>query len=988
MDFINIVGARENNLKNVSVKIPKNKLVVFTGLSGSGKSTLAMDTIYAEGQRRYIESLSSYARQFLGELKKPDVERIDGLSPAIAIDQKRGSSNPRSTVGTVTEIYDYLRLLYARIGIYHCPECGDVLTSQTIDEIIASIFETAQEEVTTDKIAQKFGYRFFIASPSVVDQKGAFEKLFLTLRKEGWSTVRIDGELFDLSSMLPVLDKNKRHTIEIIIDTITIYSSSFKNKNELKELKSRIFQALDLSIKIESSFVRLIEIHDNVAGIPSSVQSPINKDFSLSKNCPKCGISIRNLEPRDFSFNSPSGACPKCDGLGSIKSIDEELILDKGKSVLDGGILPYAKIMDKDSWTRRIVESVAERFSISLTLPIGKLAKGKINTLLYGTGDEKYIINYYSTKDGAKKVIETKYEGVIPNLERRYAETDSEYVRNEIEKFMKKVECPLCLGHRLKKEVLAVTVNELNIAQIGNLPIREFYEFMESIPNKVSKTDSKIAEPIIKEILSRSKFLIDVGLEYLTINRASQTLSGGEAQRIRLASQIGTGLTGVIYVLDEPSIGLHARDQRRLIGTLTRLRDLNNSIIVVEHDKETILSSDYVLDFGPGAGIHGGEIVARGTPQEIMEDQNSITGPYLSGRKSIHKNVKRLLKQVDLTRYPKNRKPSRKILEIRGVRTNNLKNITVLFPLGKLICVTGVSGSGKSSLIVETLYPAIRKSLGLKTVENNFEYDNIFIPEKIDKIMFIDQSPIGRTPRSNPATYTKVFDDIRRLFSKTKESKIRGYRPGRFSFNVKGGRCEACSGEGKIKIEMQFMPDVYIDCEVCKGKRYVSEVLDIKYKDKNIADVLAMSVDESYEFFKDIPEIRAKLETLRNVGLGYLTLGQPAPFLSGGEAQRVKLSTELSKRATGNAIYILDEPTTGLHFADIEKLLVVLKTLVMTGNTVIVIEHNLEFISEADWIIDLGPEGGDKGGELLFSGTVEDIKKCSRSWTGKMLKEN
>jgi len=987
MDKIIIKGARENNLKNIDVEIPKNKYVVFTGLSGSGKSSLAMDTIYAEGQRKYVESLSSYARQFLGDLRKPDVDKIDGLSPAIAIDQKTVSHNPRSTVGTITEIYDYLRLLYARVGIAHCPNCGAVLTSQTIDEVVTTLLKNIESGLATDNVVKRFTYRAMICAVPVSGRKGEYEQVFMNLRKQGWNLVRVDGTYYDLQQILPQLDKYKNHNIEVVVDTLTVGASTMSDETQRQELKTRIFQSVESALKIEPTFVRVLEIRDPIPGIPARPTSLLESDFSVTKSCKNCGISVPDFEPRDFSFNSPHGACPECSGLGVIKKISTEEVIDENRSVFGGGIVPYAKMMERDSFFKRLMEMVADEHSIPLHIPVSQLTEGKINILLYGTGDQKYKITYYSSQDGTERTLHAKYEGIIPNLERRYRETQSEYIRTEIEKFMTTVTCPECNGTRLKKIALAVRVNDQNIAELSNRTIASFHDIVSNLKKTLDNKSQIIAEGIIREINSRSKFLLDVGLDYLTVSRSASTLSGGEAQRIRLASQIGTGLSGVIYVLDEPSIGLHARDQHRLIQTLKNLRDLGNSVIVVEHDKDTMLNADMVLDFGPGAGAGGGNVVAQGTPEELMKSKTSVTGPYLKDELLVKKNVKKLLAKMPEKKDPSVKPPAHdRYIEIKGASTHNLKEVRTKFPLGKFICVTGVSGSGKSSLVVETLLPALRKTFGFKVDSADTKYENVFVSGTIDKTLYIDQSPIGRTPRSNPATYTKVFDDIRELFAQTKDAKVRGYTASRFSFNLKGGRCEACKGEGKIKIEMQFMPDVYIDCDVCHGKRYVSEVLQVYFKGKNIADVLDMSITEAREFFKDVPLIREKMDVLLQVGLGYIKLGQSAPLLSGGEAQRVKLASELGKRATGKTVYILDEPTTGLHFVDIEKLVAVLKTLVKSGNTVIVIEHNLDFIMEADWIIDVGPEGGEAGGQIMFEGSVEQLKK-SDTWTGRMLKD-
>lgn len=997
MEKLSIHGARENNLKNVSIDLPKNKLIVFTGLSGSGKSSLAMDTIYAEGQRKYVESLSAYARQFLGELRKPDVEKIEGLSPSIAIDQKTVSHNPRSTVGTITEIYDYLRLLYARIGIAHCPQCGAVLSSQTIDQVVDGLLKKIKKAYESDDAIKKFGARLMIAAVPVSGRKGEYEQVFMNLRKQGWNVVRVDGEYIDLKQMLPQLDKYKAHDIEVIIDTLQVGRAIFDDENLFKETRSRVFQSVEAALKIQPTFVRILEIHDPHPGIPEHPDAVLPVDYSVSKSCKTCGISVPDLEPRDFSFNSPHGACPECDGLGVIKKISTEGIVDGKRSVLAGGIIPYAKMLERDTYFRRLLEVVCQENNISLHTPVSMLTEGKLDILLYGTDDKKYKVTYFSSQDGSERSLQAKFEGIIPNLERRYKETNSEFIRTEIEKYMTTVACPVCKGTRLKEIALAVTVSNHNIAQLCDMTIKNFAQVVEDIPKHVGEKELAIAEPVVKEIMLRAHFLLDVGLEYLTVSRTATTLSGGEAQRIRLASQIGTGLSGVIYVLDEPSIGLHARDQHRLIATLKHLRDLGNTVIVVEHDRDTMLNADLIVDFGPGAGHRGGEIVAVGTPGELMRNENSVTGPYLANQKTIAKEVEKLLKggkfgkkspatlQQERTGV-KSHMPDR-YMELSGAKTHNLKDVTVRFPLGKFVCVTGVSGSGKSSLVVETLLPALKRNLGFRTDSPDTEFKSLYISENVDKVLYIDQSPIGRTPRSNPATYTKVFDDIRELFAQTKDSKVRGYTASRFSFNLKGGRCEACKGEGKIKIEMQFMPDVYIDCDVCHGKRYVSEVLDVQYKGKNISEVLDMSIDEAAEFFKDISMIREKFEMLQQVGLGYVTIGEPAPMLSGGEAQRVKLASELGKRATGKTIYILDEPTTGLHFTDIEKLVAVLKTLVMNGNSVFVIEHNVDFIAEADYLIDMGLEGGIGGGEVVVTGSVGDIRRHEKSWTGKMLKE-
>jgi excinuclease ABC subunit A len=994
MEVLSIRGARENNLKNIDLDLPKNKLIVFTGLSGSGKSSLAMDTIYAEGQRKYVESLSAYARQFLGELRKPDVDKIEGLSPSIAIDQKTVSHNPRSTVGTITEIYDYLRLLYARVGIAHCPQCGAVLTSQTIDQVVDGLLEKIRKGYESDSVVQKFGARFMIAGVPIYGRKGEYEQVFLNLRKQGWNLVRVDGDYIDLKLMLPQLDKYKQHDIEVIVDTLLVSKTVFDTPESLKEIRSRIFQSVESALKVQPTFVRVLEIRDPHPGIPAKADALLSQDYSVTKSCKSCGISVPDFEPRDFSFNSPHGACLECTGLGVVKQISTEGIVDGKRSVLAGGIIPYAKMLERDTYFRRLLEVVCETHNISLHTPVSMLTDGKMDILLRGSGDQKYKVTYYSSQDGSERSLHAKFEGIIPNLERRYKETNSEFIRTEIEKYMTTVACPTCKGNRLKDIVLAVTMDGRNIAELSSLTIKEFTDVVKILPNQFDSKSNIIAEPVLREIMLRAQFLLDVGLEYLTISRTATTLSGGEAQRIRLASQIGTGLSGVIYVLDEPSIGLHARDQHRLIATLKHLRDLGNTVIVVEHDRDTMMNADLVIDFGPGAGRHGGEIVAIGTPTELMSNPKSVTGPYLSGKKTIAKEVEKLLKTMKMAKEAKTlsshqqkQRLADRYLEIRGAETHNLHDVTVKFPLGKFVCITGVSGSGKSSLVVETLLPALQKELGYRVDSPDTKYKSLYMSDAVDKVLYINQSPIGRTPRSNAATYTKVFDDIRELFAQTKDSKVRGYTASRFSFNLKGGRCEACKGEGKIKIEMQFMPDVYIDCDVCHGKRYVSEVLEVQYKGKNISEVLDLSVDDAVDFFKDLSQIREKFEMLQSVGLGYIKLGEPAPMLSGGEAQRVKLASELGKRATGKTIYLLDEPTTGLHFTDIEKLVAVLKTLVSSGNSVLVIEHNTDFIAEADHLIDLGPEGGEGGGTIVATGTVSEIRKNPQSWTGKMLNE-
>lgn len=985
ISHILVRGARQNNLKNVDLDIPKNKMVIFTGVSGSGKSSLAMDTIYAEGQRRYVESLSAYARQFLGVMDKPDVERIEGLSPAIAIDQKSTSKNPRSTVGTITEIYDYLRLLYARTGHPHCPNCGREIERQSAQEVVEKIFEIISLE--PDFKSEK-GVRFIIFSPVVKDRKGEFSSLFENLKKQAVIRVRVDGNIRELSESFNLIKTNK-HTIDALISRHTVSAKKLKKEEDKKEIESQIHQSVETALRMGSGNVVVSMVKDKTFDFSQTPKEYEDHLFSENFACPVCNISLPEMEPRTFSFNSPHGACSTCDGIGTQLRIDEDLVVNPKLSVSEGGVLPWTRLFEHITWTSRIVREVANAYKFSLETPIGELGKEARKVLFYGTGDRKFTVRYIG-KDGSERPpFRADYEGIIPNLTRRYKETDSDYVRGEIEKYMVKEECPDCLGARLKKESLSVTLDGKNIDEVANFPVTKSHEWFENLPKKLNTKENKIAENILKEINFRIKFLIDVGLGYLTLGRASAELSGGEAQRIRLASQIGSGLSGVLYVLDEPSLGLHQIDQIKLIKTLHQLRDLGNTVLVVEHDAETMLQSDYIFDFGPGAGEHGGLVVSEGTPEQIKKDKKSLTGRYLSGDLIVGKNpVKGKRTLEDLLEEEAQNKVSKKIegknLVLKHATGRNLKNIDLNIPLGKFICVTGVSGSGKSTLIMDTLYQGLRQEFGLKIEKKPEPFESIQGVENISNVIAIDQSPIGRTPKSNPATYTKVFDFIRDLFAQTQEAKIRGYNPGRFSFNVKGGRCEACGGEGQIKIEMQFMSDVYVKCDVCHGKRYNSEALEIEYKGKNIADVLDMTVEESLPFFENLPQIRRKLETLYDVGLGYIKLGQPATTLSGGEAQRVKLALELSKRSTGSTLYILDEPTTGLHFADLENLISICKRLTARGNTVLMIEHNLDIIKNCDWIIDLGPDGGDAGGEVLFEGKIEDIKKCRRSYTAEV----
>ena len=936
-DKIIIKGAKEHNLKNINLEIPRDKLVVITGLSGSGKSSLAFDTLYAEGQRRYVESLSSYARQFLGLMEKPDVESIEGLSPAISIDQKTTSKNPRSTVGTVTEIYDYIRLLYARVGTPYCPNCGKKIEKQSIDQIVDNVMKI------------KEGTRIQILAPVVRGRKGEYTKLFEDLQKDGFARVRVDGEIYDLSDEIKI-DKNKKHEIEVVVDRLVIK----------EDIVGRLTESIETALKQADNLV-LIDIVGEKQVL-----------YSCNYACPDCGFSFPELTPRMFSFNNPYGACPKCSGIGYLMKMDEDLIIpDKTKTLYDGVKAFGASTMKKgDTMAKMYFESLAKHYGVEIkNKKIKDLPKEFLGKILYGTGTEEIDFEFQSPY-GIRK-YKAPFEGVIPTLERRHNETKSQGMRDFYEMYMSNMHCDECNGARLKKEILSIRIGEKNINEMTDMSIRQLQKFLQKL--ELTQSQKIIADMILKEIDARLQFLIDVGLEYLTLSRSAGTLSGGEAQRIRLATQIGSGLTGVLYILDEPSIGLHQRDNDKLIATLKKLRDLGNSLLVVEHDEDTMYAADQIIDIGPGAGVHGGQVMAQGTAEEIKNVPTSITGAYLSGRKKIE--------------VPKKRRPgNKKNIEIVNATENNLKNISVKFPLGKFICITGVSGSGKSTLINEVLYKNIAQQLNGAT-EKPGKCKTIKGLENIDKIINIDQSPIGRTPRSNPATYTGAFDLIRDIFASTNEAKMRGYEKGRFSFNVPGGRCESCSGDGVHRIEMHFLPDVFVPCEVCKGKRYNRETLEVKYKGKSIADVLDMTVEESLEYFANIPRIKNKIQTLYDVGLGYIKLGQPSTTLSGGEAQRVKLATELSKKATGKTLYILDEPTTGLHIADVHRLVDILQRLVDTGNTIIVIEHNLDLIKTADYIIDLGPEGGDAGGEIIAVGTPEQICKNDRSYTGKFLKK-
>ncbi|MGG7620646.1 excinuclease ABC subunit UvrA [Bacillus coreaensis] len=933
MEKLIVKGARAHNLKDIDVTIPRDKLVVLTGLSGSGKSSLAFDTIYAEGQRRYVESLSAYARQFLGQMDKPDVDMIEGLSPAISIDQKTTSRNPRSTVGTVTEIYDYLRLLYARVGRPTCPNHGIEISSQTIEQMVDRIMEYPERT------------KLQVLAPIIAGRKGTHVKVFEDIKKQGFVRVRVDGEMLDLSDEIE-LEKNKKHTIEVVVDRIVVKEG----------VTARLADSLETALGLGEGKVII-----DVIGEEELL-------FSEHHACPLCGFSITELEPRMFSFNSPFGACPDCDGLGSKLEVDVDLVVpNKELSLKQHAIAPWEPTSSQ--YYPQLLEAVCNHFGIDMDIPVQDLPKHLFDKVLFGSKEDDIYFRY-ENDFGQIREGYIQFEGVIRNVERRYKETSSDYIREQMEKYMAQHHCPTCKGDRLKKETLAVLINNHHIGKVTSFSIQEAHHFFDHLD--LTEKETKIANLILREIKERLGFLINVGLDYLTLNRAAGTLSGGEAQRIRLATQIGSRLTGVLYILDEPSIGLHQRDNDRLIDTLKNMRDIGNTLIVVEHDEDTMLAADYLIDVGPGAGVHGGQIVSAGTPQEVMEDPNSLTGQYLAGKKFIPLPIER-------------RKSDGRYVEIKGAKENNLNNVNVKFPLGMFIAVTGVSGSGKSTLINEILHKSLAQKLNRAKIKPG-QHREIKGIEHLDKVIDIDQSPIGRTPRSNPATYTGVFDDVRDVFASTNEAKVRGYKKGRFSFNVKGGRCEACRGDGIIKIEMHFLPDVYVPCEVCHGKRYNRETLEVKYKGKNISDVLDMTVEDALVYFENIPKIKRKLQTIYDVGLGYITLGQPATTLSGGEAQRVKLASELHRRSTGRSFYILDEPTTGLHVDDISRLLVVLQRLVENGDTVLVIEHNLDVIKAADYIIDLGPEGGDKGGTIIAMGTPEQVSEVPLSYTGKYLK--
>jgi excinuclease ABC subunit A len=967
-DKIVIKGAREHNLKNISVSIPKNKLVVFTGVSGSGKSSLALDTIYAEGKRRYVESLSAYARQFLGRMKKPEVDTVEGLSPAIAVSSKTVSANPRSTVGTITEVYDFLRLLFAKIGHPRCPSCGREISCLTSSQIVKNVWEliSKRRDVTLKK-----GARIMILSPLIKGRKGEYSKLFENLRKKGFSRVRVDGAVFSLEEELALI-KTNRHTIEAVVDRMVIKTKNKRQKIK-EETRTRLADSIETALRLSDGEVIVSEVRDATFSFPEKPKKMLDHLFSTRFACPVCNLSLPEIEPRTFSFNSPFGACPTCSGLGTQLKVEPDLLVNKDLSIAEGGVLPFPWLALGSTWFSRTFLEVLKKQKISIDVPFGLLSQKERNLILYGTSDHIYKVRGLNRR-GKKTIIYERFLGVISELERRYQKTTSDFTRREIEKYMRRQTCPDCGGSRLKKEALFVTIGQKNIIEVTALSIKEAFDWVKSLKDNLGKQEKTIAETILRELKTRLLFLSAVGLDYLTLERRASTLAVGEAQRMRLASQVGSGLTGVLYILDEPTVGLHARDNDRLITTLKKLRDLGNTVIVVEHDPETIKNADWILDFGPEAGRNGGKIVVEGTIEDIRKAKKSLTGDYLAGRKKIE--IK--------DRQSEGRNESKK-LTVLGASEHNLKNIDLSFPLGKFICVTGVSGSGKSTLVDEILYRALAQRF-YRTREKPGEHKGLVGSENIDKVVLVDQSPIGRTPRSNPATYTGVFTPIREIFSQTLEARVRGYKKGRFSFNIKSGRCEVCQGEGQIKIEMQFLPDIYIDCEVCRGKRYKRETLEVTYKEKNIADILSMTVEEALEFFAKIPKIAKKLQTLFDVGLSYIQLGQPAPTLSGGEAQRVKLAAELSKKPTGHTFYILDEPTTGLHFEDLKNLLIVLRRFVNLGNTVVVIEHNLDVIKNADWIIDLGPEGGDKGGQIVAQGTPREVALNKNSYTGRFLK--
>jgi excinuclease ABC subunit A len=968
-NVIRVVGAREHNLKNITVEIPRDKLVVITGLSGSGKSSLAFDTIFAEGQRRYVESLSAYARQFLGQMQKPDVDYIEGLSPAVSIDQKGTSHNPRSTVGTVTEIYDYLRLLFARIGIPHCPVCGREVVKQSAQEIVDAV------------AALPKGTRILVLSPVVRGRKGTYQAVFEEIRKAGFARVRVDGTVYNLDDEIN-LDRYKIHTIEAVVDRLVV--AAFESEQERTANITRLTDSVETALKFGDGYLTVSKVDSQTSNVEreNTDLRPLTLDLHFSEHlaCPEHGVSIPEIEPRTFSFNTPHGACPDCQGLGNKLEIDPDRVIDPEKSLSDGALIAMewnnVREDGNPGYYWQMLEAMAQHYHIDMNKPIKDLPAGHQNLVLHGTQGEKVRIHYHN-RDGRQATFDTAFEGVIGNLERRYRETNSEYIREKISEYMSDRPCPTCQGKRLRPEALAVTVDGTNILQITEWPVLRSLEWAKQLAGSETPLTSRqkaISDRILKEIVSRLGFLVNVGLEYLTLRRSAGSLSGGEAQRIRLATQVGSRLVGVLYVLDEPSIGLHPRDNDRLLTTLKGLRDIGNTVLVVEHDDDTIRSADWVIDLGPGAGEHGGYIIAEGTPEQIIAHPRSLTGAYLSGRKHIP--------------VPKKRRPGNgKMLTIVGARANNLKNITVNIPLAKFVCITGVSGSGKSSLMSDVLYNALAAKLNRARTQPG-DHERIAGIEHLDKIVNIDQSPIGRTPRSNPGTYTSLFEEIRKLFAELPESKVRGYKPGRFSFNVHGGRCEACQGQGELRIEMQFLPDIYVPCDVCHGSRFNRETLQVHFKGHSIADVLAMTVDQALEKFSSFPHMMNKLKLLQEVGLGYIKVGQPGTTLSGGEAQRVKLAKELSRRATGRTLYVLDEPSVGLHAADVHKLIEVLQRLVDAGNSVLIIEHNLEIIKVADWIIDLGPEGGDRGGELIAEGTPEQVLAVPGSYTGAFLKSH
>ena len=972
LDFIRVRGVSEHNLKNIDVDLPKNQLIVVTGLSGSGKSSFAFDTLYAEGQRRYVESLSAYARQFLGMMPKPQVESITGLSPAISIDQKTTSHNPRSTVGTITEVYDYLRLLFARAGRAHDPATGEEVVPFSLDQIIKQIFADLEKRTPTGPV------RFLLLSPVIRDRKGEFQSLFGNLKQKGYHLARIDGDIYDLREEINLL-KNNRHQIEAVVDRVVVSQEILNDETKRRELRSRLANDIEQSLELSNGWLNLAYVHDAGLDFPEKPKQLELQEFSEKQVYPSTGQPVPDIEPRLFSFNTPHGACPECNGLGNILAVDEDRLIAPTLTIPEGAIIPFARMMENDTWFARLVRTVLQVHKQDWQTPWYQLPDEVKKLLLYGS-DRVYTV-VGTNRFGRVTQIEETFEGFITNLERRYKESNSDYIRNEIERFMVKKSCQVCHGRRLKPEALAITINDYSIMDVTDLSIDDAWKWIDQLESDaatlaLTAKERAVLPPIVKEIKSRLDFLRSVGLGYLTLSREANSLAGGEAQRIRLASQIGTGLSGVLYVLDEPTIGLHQHDNHRLITTLHRLRDLGNTVVVVEHDRDVMENSDLVIDFGPLAGIQGGEIVAQGKVKDLIANSKSLTGQYLARRKDIQL-PKRKLKPIE----------EGKFLKIFGAQEHNLKNINVDLPLYQLVCITGLSGSGKSTLLHNTLYANLLTQLERVSPDKPGKIERLTGAEQIKRLALIDQSPIGRTPRSNPATYTKVFDLIRELFAQTQEAKEKGYKPSRFSFNVKGGRCETCRGEGQIKIEMQFLPDVYVSCDVCGGARYNQETLEVHYQGKNIADVLQMTVDEAYEFFSQAKRIQTKLQTLVDVGLGYLKLGQPAPTLSGGEAQRVKLAKELTTNTTVHTLYLLDEPTTGLHFEDIRKLLLVLDRLIQQGNSVIMIEHNLDVIKNADWIIDLGPEGGEAGGQVVATGSPDKIAKHPTSYTGKYLRQ-